>query len=306
MKKSWHVLGAGAIGGLFAFRLREGGAHVTLLSRDDPASTRDLTLTTDRIKTMTFAQERATTSPFSPKVSAITHLLVCTKAWAASEAISSVAERLTDQSTVVLLCNGMGLAEHVTPLLKGSTLVLGSTTAGCRKASQNQLIQSGEGKTLLGTINRPCDPPDWLSNWEQGVPEFSWTTDIRSVLLGKVALNAVINPLTALNKVANGALLAPPLRDITEQVIAEVQTLLHAACENAIAETLAEQVNAVCTQTAGNHSSMRVDLEMGRRTEIDAIVGWLLRELVSDPPPTPVLSQIYDSVRGLERGLPPN
>ena len=121
-----------------------------------------------------------------------------------------------------------------------------------------------------------------------------------------MALNAVINPLTALNKVANGALLAPPLRDITEQVIAEVQTLLHAAGENAIAETLAEQVNAVCAQTAGNHSSMRVDLEMGRRTEIDAIVGWLLTELVSDPPPTPVLSQIYDSVRRLERGLPPH
>ena len=136
---------------------------------------------------------------------------VCTKAWAASEAISSVAERLTDQSTVVLLCNGMGLAEHVMPLLKGSTLVLGSTTAGCRKASENQLIQSGEGKTVLGTVNRPCGPPDWLSNWQQGVPAFSWTTDIRSVLLGKVALNAVINPLTALNKVANGALLAPPV-----------------------------------------------------------------------------------------------
>ena len=73
-----------------------------------------------------------------------------------------------------------------------------------------------------------------------------------------------------------------------------------------IAETLSGQVTAVCAQTAGNHSSMRVDLEMGRRTEIDAIVGWLLTELVSDPPPTPVLSQIYDSVSRLERGLPPN
>jgi len=305
MKSSWHVLGVGAIGGLFAFRLREGGADVTLLSREDPASTRDLTLITDSIKTVTFSQERVTTSSFSPPATAITHLLVCTKAWAASKAISSVADRLTDQSTVVLLCNGMGLAEHVAPLLKGSTLVLGSTTAGCRKASQNELIQSGEGKTVLGPVNRPQEPPDWLSNWQQGVPDLSWTPDIRSVLLGKVALNAVINPLTALNKVANGALLAPPLSNIAEQVIGEVQTLLYSAGENALAETLAEQVKAVCAQTASNHSSMRVDLEMGRRTEIDAIVGWLLTELVSEPPPTPVLSQIYDSVRGLEQGLPP-
>ena len=40
MVNHWHVLGVGAIGGLFACRLQESGANVTLLSRRDVAPTR--------------------------------------------------------------------------------------------------------------------------------------------------------------------------------------------------------------------------------------------------------------------------
>ena len=46
---------------------------------------------------------------------------------------------------------------------------------------------------------------------------------------------------------------------------------------------------------------MRVDLESGKRTEIDAIVGWLLSNLTPHPPPTPVLSELYHEVK--ERDL---
>ena len=42
---------------------------------------------------------------------------------------------------------------------------------------------------------------------------------------------------------------------------------------------------------------MRVDLESGKRTEIDAIVGWLLSSLTPHPPATPVLSELYEAVK---------
>ncbi|MED5316039.1 MAG: ketopantoate reductase C-terminal domain-containing protein, partial [Pseudomonadota bacterium] len=49
-------------------------------------------------------------------------------------------------------------------------------------------------------------------------------------------------------------------------------------------------------QTARNHSSMRVDLDTGRRTEIEAIVGWLLRSVGPHPPETPLLSAAYQAI----------
>ncbi len=201
---------------------------------------------------------------------------------------------------VVVLCNGMGLAEAVAPLIGAAQLVVGSTTAGCRRSEKGELIVSGEGRTQLGTLDA-SPAPTWLSNWRQGVPDFEWETDIRSVLLAKVALNAVINPLTALHGVTNGELLEPPLQAITEDVIEEVQSVLCAADAREIASALPAQVRAVCDSTAANHSSMRVDLESGKRTEIDAIVGWLLSSLTPNAPATPVLSELYDAVR--ERDL---
>ena len=68
------------------------------------------------------------------------------------------------------------------------------------------------------------------------------------------------------------------------------------ACRDGVPE-LPAQVRAVFDSTAANHSSMRVDLEGGTQTEIDAIVGWLLSSLTPHPPATPVLSELYEAVK---------
>ena len=295
MTVRWHILGVGAIGGLFACRLQSGGTDVTLLARDDAQPTRELIIKGEQEQRFQFPQQSLATDQ-----QPIEHLLVCTKAWAVEAAIEAVAPRLSGASVVVLLCNGMGLAEAAAPLIGEAQLVVGSTTSGCRRSGKGELIVSGEGRTQLGTLDA-SPTPTWLSPWRQGVPDFEWETDIRSVLLAKVALNAVINPLTALRGVTNGELMQPPLRAITEEVIEEVQSLLRTADAREIASALPEQVRAVCDSTAANHSSMRVDLEGGKRTEIDAIVGWLLSNLTPQPPSTPVLSELYSAVK--ERDL---
>lgn len=297
MSEQWHVLGAGAIGGLFACRLQLGGANVTLLAREDEQPTRDLILKSEQEQRFQFSQQIIAVG--QPPIE---HLLVCTKAWAVERAIEAVAPRLSATSVVVLLCNGMGIAEAVAPLIGEAQLIVGSTTAGCRRAGKGELIVSGEGRTQLGTLDAGL-APTWLSPWRRGVPDFEWETDIRSVLLAKVALNAVINPLTALHGVTNGELLQPPLQAITENVIEEVQSVLVNADATEIASALPAQVRAVCDSTAANHSSMRVDLESGKRTEIDAIVGWLLSSLTTHPPATPVLSELYEAVKERDEKL---
>ena len=291
MSERWHVLGVGAIGGLFACRLQSGDADVTLLTKKGEQPSRELILNSGQEQRFQFPQQNLAIGQ-----EPIEYLLVCTKAWAVESAIEAIAPRLSATSVVVLLCNGMGLAEAVAPLIGEAQLVVGSTTSGCRRSKQGELIVSGEGRTQLGSLDEGLSPT-WLSPWRRGVPDFEWETDIRSVLLAKVALNAVINPLTALHGVTNGELLQPHLQAITEKVIEEVQSVLVSADATEIASALPAQVRAVCDSTAANHSSMRVDLEGGTQTEIDAIVGWLLSSLTPHPPATPVLSELYEAVK---------
>ncbi len=297
MNERWHVLGVGAIGGLFACRLQSGGADVRLLAREDGQPTRELILRSNEEQRFQFPQQSLAMGQ-----QPIEHLLVCTKAWAVESAIEVIAPRLSATSVVVLLCNGMGLAESVAPLIGEAQLVLGSTTSGCRRSGENELIVSGEGGTQLGALDHSAKPPHWLPCWQQGVPNLHWETDIHSVLLAKVAINAVINPLTAIHQVCNGDLLRSPLWGKTQTLITEVQRLLRSANAVDIAAALPERVRAVCESTSANHSSMRVDLAKGARTEIDAIVGWLLRDLTPNPPATPLLTELFEAVQQRDCG----
>ncbi|MEL0005764.1 MAG: 2-dehydropantoate 2-reductase [Luminiphilus sp.] len=300
MTSHWHILGVGAIGGLFACRLKAGGASVTLLDHRDhgrhqaPADL-TLTLTGDATGSHTFPWQPVTeTRP-------IEHLLVCTKSWGVESAVASVAPRISQNSVVVLLCNGMGHDAVLAPYLGDAMLVLGSTTAGCRLTSSGERRVSGNGATYLGTPRAPHHSPDWTLAWQRGVPGFHWTEDIHSVLLAKVALNAVINPLTAVLRVTNGDRLSADYLHQTQQAIAEVQGLLIAGGASELAEALPDQVREVCLATAENHSSMRVDLDRAQRTEIESIVGWLLQHLCQRPPPTPLLSSLYKTISSADK-----
>ena len=60
-------------------------------------------------------------------------------------------------------------------------------------------------------------------------------------------------------------------------------------------------VKAICQATAQNDSSMKVDLARGNPTEIEWILGWLLTQLVSEPPASPVLQALYDEIQATEQ-----
>lgn len=302
MSQTWHVLGAGAIGGWLACELQTVDCAITLLNHRDTEPTRRLTLS----KAASAAPNKAPISftfeqePVSQE-SAISALLVCTKAWATEAAVRSVAHRLSKNTQVVLLGNGMGLAQRVLPLIGDAALILGSTTAGCRRSDRNTLHLSSAGTTYLGPAGADSNPPSWLPLWQRSLTQCHWQPDIRSILLAKTAVNAVINPLTAIHQVKNGALLKPQLLSSTEAAITEVQRLLTAAGETVIANALPDRVKAICQATAQNDSSMKVDLARGNPTEIEWILGWLLTQLVSEPPASPVLQALYDEIQATEQ-----
>ena len=302
MSQTWHVLGAGAIGGWLACELQTVDCAITLLNHRDTEPTRRLTLS----KAANAAPNKAPISftfeqePVSQE-SAISALLVCTKAWATEAAVQSVAHRLSKNTQVVLLGNGMGLAERVIPLIGDAALILGSTTAGCRRNDRNRLHLSSAGTTYLGPAGADANPPSWLPLWQRSLTQCHWQPDIRSILLANTAVNAVINPLTAIHQVKNGALLQPELLSRTEAAITEVQRLLTAADETVIANALPDRVKAICQATAQNDSSMKVDLANGNPTEAEWILGWLLTQLVSEPPASPVLQALYDEIQATEQ-----
>ena len=286
----WHILGVGSIGGLFAHRLKAGGADVRLLSRDVTECHRQLTLATEPAPTMHLFDCDSVEN-----TSAIKHLLITTKSWAAHDAIKRIQHRLTEHTVVVVMMNGMQHVDDLKPLIPETQLFLASTTAGCHR-SGDTWVPAGTGKTMIGTDSEQSAPP-WLGCWQLGVPNLSWRVDMTERLIEKVAINSCINPLTAVHRVKNGELLSESHRDQVTTIISEVSSVLNEVGYPTLSLELGRRVHEVMTDTAENRSSMLNDVMAGRRTEADAIVGWLLRQTKRD---LPALRDLATQLKALE------
>ena len=118
--------------------------------------------------------------------------------------------------------------------------------------------------------------------------------------LAKLLMNVVINPLAAIFRVPNGAVLELPQRPLFDALLAEAWPVLRAeglALDEAAAR---ERVIAVARATGANRASMLQDVLAGRRTEIDAITGAFLVMADAQGAPAPTHRAVLRLVKLLE------
>ncbi|WP_169579700.1 ketopantoate reductase family protein [Saccharospirillum impatiens] len=204
-------------------------------------------------------------------------VVVCCKATQIERATLPLIPQLSNVPWLVL-CNGLGPQAWLSEQLPGQVL-WASTTEGAGRFG-DRVQHTGVGETRIGS---PAQYPvsaktenwgHWLTS-QTGPLELHWEPDITSVLWRKLAINAVINPITAVHKCQNGALAEPQWQSEISALCEEIQSIAR-ACGVQLPEALAERVIQVAKATRRNRSSMLTDIEAGRETEIDAILGPLL------------------------------
>jgi 2-dehydropantoate 2-reductase len=274
LSRTWHVLGVGSLGALWACRLDRAGVPVQLLLRNaarlqayhDAGGLRLI----EGDQTCVHCLPATTADSDRP----ITRLLLACKAYDAQAAIASVAARLAPDAEVILLQNGMGSQQAVARMLPQARCLYASTTEGAYRADDFQTVFAGRGLTWLGDADpsRAEAPVALLADLAQAGIAHQWTDDIESHLWRKLALNCAINPLTVLHGCRNGALADHP--DEVAALCAELAKLLRACGQTAAADGLHEEVQRVIQATAANYSSMYQDVDQGRRTEVDYLLGY--------------------------------
>lgn len=196
---------------------------------------------------------------------------------------------------LLFLQNGYGHIEFLQTLIS-SSLFVGVVEHGALKHNQNTVEHTGLGRTKLAIFRG-----DWkdlqIINRPIAYFPFELHHDFHTMLLEKLIVNAVINPLTAILGVPNGELIKNPLyqqlMDLYVHELAGILSIQH------IADTL-EHVKQVCQVTAGNRSSMLKDLENGRKTEIDAILGYVLHVAEQTDKDKRLTEFLYMIIKGKE------
>ncbi|MGK9064803.1 putative 2-dehydropantoate 2-reductase [Stutzerimonas chloritidismutans] len=300
---TWHVLGAGSLGCLWAGRLHRAGIATRLILRNEQRLAAYTIAGGLRLVEAGVSQRLAVPAELPDSAGAIDRLLVACKAYDAEAAVASVSGRLHEGSEILLLQNGIGSQQAVAQRWPAQRCIMVSGTEGAYRRDAFEIVHAGLGQNWLGDPRDPA-PPHWLSDLDvAGIP-YQWTDTILTRLWRKLALNCAINPLTVLHDCRNGALLAH--RDELHALCVEFERILQACGQTDAARGLEADVFVVIEKTAQNYSSMHQDVTNGRRTEIAYLLAQMCQAATQNGIPAPRCSALLLRLQARLRqlGLP--
>lgn len=288
------ILGAGALGSLFAYYLSSRtSSEVWLLARS-PVPER---VTVEDVGS---APVRVVTGPAAEPVDL---LIVMVKAYATADALRWAAGAVGPSTVALTLQNGLGNAEALAEALGPGRVLAGTTAQGATLLGPGLVRHGGTGPTHLApwATGGPAEglAPTVAALLQQAGFDTHLAPDPRPLIWAKLAINCGINALTALLRVPNGELLnRPGAQRLMEGAAQEAGEVARAAGV-ILTEDPVDRVRQVARATAANRSSMLQDVERGRRTEVDAINGAVAERGLALGVPTPINEALADLVRSL-------
>jgi len=326
------VLGGGAVGCLWAARLAHADVATSLLLRRPPQGQNEIisieNAWQDSAPNCTehvSVRVQAADSPGEP----LSCILLATKAYSAIQDLRNISSRLLPGAVCVVLCNGaLAIEEEIAmePALHGLTVILGTTTHSSWRRAPFQVVHAGFGYTRFGLAKQcvqkgsdsPLSVPTVLellqrSGLYDGTGSYM---DIEPCLWRKLAVNAAVNPLTALWDCRNGEVLASPHgRAILWMVASEVAALAVAmgVADRAGVDMCTQQLDAkglygiieqAVRASTASYSSMHQDMSAHRQTEIGYLNAWVAKRAADLGVPVPTNSQLADAIIAKEHNFP--
>lgn len=228
-------------------------------------------------------------------------LLVTLKAWQVSEAVRGLSGRLPATTPILLIHNGMGTVDELKNIPQ--PLLMGITTHAARRDG-NIIMHVANGTTHIGPARQHDGDFSYLADILQEVlPDVAWHNTIRPELWRKLAVNCVINPVTALWNCPNGELLAHPA--LIQNICNEVAAVMEREGHHTSVDNLLSYVYQVIESTQENISSMLQDVRALRHTEIDYITGHLLKRARAHGIAVPENTRLYELIKRKESEYEP-
>ncbi|MFB1064397.1 ketopantoate reductase family protein [Natrinema sp. H-ect4] len=192
---------------------------------------------------------------------------------------ASAAETLATGAfdAILSLQNGMGNEATLTARLEAPVLA-GTATYGAILREPGVVECTGRGDVVLGArAGESSALADRVGEaFVAAGLETTVAEDMPRRLWEKLAVNAGINAVTALADVDNGAILEAPADDLARAAARETARVARSRDADLSNRSALAALESVATDTAANTSSMRQDILSERRTEIDAINGYVV------------------------------
>ena len=295
------VLGAGAVGCYFGGMLARAGAPVTLIGRPHhvEAIARD-GLWLDALQFQARVPVAASAAVEAVHGAAV--VLVCVKTLDTEEAARSLAPHLAPGAVVLSLQNGVDNVERIRTAAGISALPVVVYVAAAM-TGPGRVRHTGRGDLIVEDprLSRRGDVERLAALFSRAGVPCTVSDNIEGELWAKMAMNCAFNAVSALGRAKYGRIANDPLARQVLRLAVEETTAVARAAGVRLAETdLVEAAFQLGTAMSGATSSTAQDIARGKRTEIDALNGYVARRGAELGVPTPVNRTLHALVRLLE------
>lgn len=309
------VVGAGAIGSVFGCLLKDKGHEVGLL---EPSSRlddiRELGL---RVSGLFGDHKCDGFALYSSHLDVPTDyydlVLITVKSFHTRAAAKQIAPKVREDALVLSLQNGLGNYEAIRDEVGEQRTVAARVIFGAAlPARAHAEVTVYAEPVMIGSPVNAVDM-DKLADIarafsDAGIPTEA-TTEIMKYIWAKILYNSALNPLSALLNVPYGRLLeSDGTKNLISRMVREMFAVAQAQGHELFWEKPEDYIELLfgklVPNTAAHFASMAQDLQAGRRTEIEALNGAIVRiggELGVDCPANAAVSDLMRAAEVLGR-----
>lgn len=306
------IVGAGALGSVFGCLLRDKGHEVGLLepsSRLDDASELGL-----RVSGL-FGEHACTrfalySSHLDVPANYYDLFLITVKSFHTAEAAKQIAREVGENALVISLQNGLGNYEAIRDEVGEHRAFAGRVIFGARMIERAHAeVTVYAEPVMIGSLVNAVDMArlDEIARAfsDAGIPTQA-TREIGKFIWSKILYNCSLNPLSALLNVPYGKLLeSEETRSTMRQIVEEIFAVAKAQRIELFWEQPEEYIELLFSRlipdTAAHFASMAQDLQAGRKTEIEALNGAIVRFGEQVGVDCPINAALSELVRAAEQ-----
>jgi 2-dehydropantoate 2-reductase len=297
-KRAFAVVGAGGVGGYFAAVLARAGYSVSVVARGAQLEA----IRRDGLRIISpkgdFTTRVAKASSDPAEIGPVDAVILAVKAWQVIEAGTTMKPLLTPATKVLPLENGVEATEQLQqvlgpghPLIGLCRIIASVESPGCiRHGGLEPTVALGEpdGSALSENALALAEALKTAGVTVQTPP------DIHAALWEKLIFIAAVSGTGAVARSTIGEVrTCPPTRELLQQLMEEVAAVARSRSIHLAEDVVPRALAFVDASPADGTASMQRDLAAGRPSELEAIIGAVVRFGDLAGVPTPAMDYVY-------------
>jgi 2-dehydropantoate 2-reductase len=303
------ILGSGAVGGYFGAKLAKAGQDVTFIARGahlDAIRHQGLEVKSAKLGDFTV---RAPAENDTARIGPVDVVIVSVKAYDNATALPMLTPMIGGETVVLTLQNGVDSVDECAAIA-GQRHVLGGTTyVATALEAPGLIVQTGVHRSIIfgevfGDVSR-------ISPRVQQIADVLTAADIHATAVAdarvpiwdKFVYLVAFSGFTGASRLAIGHIWKyPHVRDMFYACSREIAAIAAAEGVTISADRFETLQEYMANLPPATRSSLLIDLEQGKRIEVEALQGAAVRRAGRHGVPAPIVSTLYALLKPVQNG----